>query len=304
LNDRWFWLSTVRRNRLLNTLYKILSVSPMIAIGELRTALRRHHRMTGISVPQRVLAQIIAKLPDCVVEGETVICKSPVRPEDVLSPLELKFYRAFQEHGPILRLDALERILIGSGMNGTSFYIYLGNCPLIVRLRVAVYALVGASIRPGMLNDREFAPLQKNLFAGNGWCKSGEVWLAYKLTYSNLSSGSFGIPASLRDLLQGSYELVSEDGGEFGGTTVRDTFMYGLAKFFTRRGGEPGDYVVLVIDLHRKIVTALLGDDDLVERFERGEDFGKRQLLGTILGDIGDPEVQAVTPDIGQNQGV
>jgi hypothetical protein len=71
--------------------------------------------------------------------------------------------------------------------------------------------------------------------------------------------------------VQGTYTLRSEDGGEFGTATGRETFLYGFSKFFRRRGAEPGEHLVLVVDLQSKTITARIGDAGLVESYERGE---------------------------------
>ena len=173
--------------------------------------------------------------------------------------------------GPVLARDTLERALLGAGVNYASFYAYLSYCPIITRVGTGIYALVGAPISPGLVGDLATRQLPKKAFLASGWCRGGEIWLAYKLTYSNIGSGSFGIPSAVKEMLQGTYTLRSADGSEFGTVTGRDTFLFGLSKFFRRRGAEPGEHLVLVINLQSGTVTARLGDADLVEQYERGE---------------------------------
>src|SRR5439155_7010285 len=43
----WFWIANVPRNSLLTPIRKILAVSPVIDVGELRTGVGRPHRRKG-----------------------------------------------------------------------------------------------------------------------------------------------------------------------------------------------------------------------------------------------------------------
>jgi hypothetical protein len=270
LDDEWFWFVDQSRNRLLYQLAKIFAVAPRIRLGELRTALSRNHQMAGFSPPRRVLGNLVAQLPNCKVEDGLAIATS-LPPSDVLSNLELKFYEVFKHNGDILTRDRLEGELLGAGVNYASFYMYLSYCSIITRVATGIYALVGAPISPGLIDEAAAQRVSRKTFLGSGWCKGGEVWLAYELGYASIASGSFSVPSAIKNLLQGDYALNSEDGGEFGTATVRETFLSGLGKFFRRRGAEPGEHLVLVVNLQAKTVTARIGDASLVEHYERGE---------------------------------
>jgi len=270
LDDEWFWLIS-RPSRLLNQLNKIFAVAPRVRLGELRAALSRDYRTAGFSPPRRVLASLVDQLPNFRVEDDLATAMSPPTPAEVLSDLELRFYEVFVEEGPVLARDTLERALLGAGVNYASFYQYLSYCPIITRVGIGIYALVGAPISPGLVGDLAMRQIPKKTFLGSGWCRGGEIWLAYELTYSNIGSGSFGIPSAIKDLLQGAYALRSEDGGDFGSATGRDTSLYGFGKFFRRRGAEPGERLVFVVNLKSKTITARIGDAALVELYERRE---------------------------------
>lgn len=293
----WFWQKNRPRNRLLNVLRKIFSVCSSISFGELRTALTRHRRMPGFSPPRRVLREIIAQLPGCSVTEDLAICTSRPNPDRELSPLELLFVAAFREHGPVLNRDALEKILLGQGVNRTSFYIYLGYSPIISRLKPGVYALVGAEIPPGVVEEASLKLPRPKILMGSGWRKDGTLWICYRLTHFYLGSGAFIVPYPVRTLLQGSYSIRSEDEAEFGTATVRDNFVYGFAKFFKRRGGEPGDYLVVIFNLHSKTVTALLGNADLFDRLERGEDIPEDDNPESMFSDNADDMVRPMAND-------
>ena len=65
----------------------------------------------------------------------------------------------------------------------------------------------------------------------------------------------------------GEFILKTADGSLFGNLKVRNTSGWSLYSFFVRRGGEPGDYFVLVFDLQKRETTAYIGDADLLNDF-------------------------------------
>jgi hypothetical protein len=75
-----------------------------------------------------------------------------------------------------------------------------------------------------------------------------------------LSSGVVQLPLSFRQQLRGRYVLRTEDGQKIGHLAVSDNATWGLSPLFRRRGGEPGDILLLTFDLRRHEVTAKLGD--------------------------------------------
>jgi hypothetical protein len=54
----WFWIRSLKANRIINRLRKILCVTQMIEIGELRSGIARHHAMNGYAPPRRVLLDL------------------------------------------------------------------------------------------------------------------------------------------------------------------------------------------------------------------------------------------------------
>jgi hypothetical protein len=70
----------------------------------------------------------------------------------------------------------------------------------------------------------------------------------------------------MKSFLYGQFAIESPDGGKFGTITVADTGAWGLGPFFRRRGGEPGDYLLIVFDLGRRVSVMRLGDEFLKDR--------------------------------------
>jgi len=67
-----------------------------------------------------------------------------------------------------------------------------------------------------------------------------------------------------RQQMGGRYVLRTEDGQSIGHLVVSDNATWGLSPLFRRRGGEPGDILLLTFDLQRHEVTARVGDSSVV----------------------------------------
>ena len=88
----WFWLSSVTRNRLLNRINKVLSVSPRINVAELRAGVAREYRMQGFAPPQRVLLELCRQAAGYLVEGNMVSADPPVAWGKALNETEKSWY--------------------------------------------------------------------------------------------------------------------------------------------------------------------------------------------------------------------
>ena len=68
-------------------------------------------------------------------------------------------------------------------------------------------------------------------------------------------TGNCSIPASMRETIEGEFKLKTEDGTEVGRLATKDGRGWGLAPFLRKSGGEPGDTILLTIDLQAKEVV-------------------------------------------------
>jgi hypothetical protein len=75
-----------------------------------------------------------------------------------------------------------------------------------------------------------------------------------------LSNGIVQLPSSFRQHVSGRFALRTEDGLVIGQLVVSDNATWGLGPLFRRRGGEPGDMLLLTFDVQQRQVTAKLGD--------------------------------------------
>jgi hypothetical protein len=251
----WFWSPNAPRNRLVNQLRKIFSVAREVPIAELRSAVSRHHRMGGFAPPKRVLAAIVRQLPGLEMREETAVSFANFSAERTLGRVELAFYRCFIEHGPVMLRQKIEAILLGAGMNITTFQIYLANSSIITHLGPSLYALAGAEVKPSDLTRVLAEKHRGSARLDHGWTREGRPWISYKLNYGILGSGVVTIPTSLQNILEGEYRLSAADASEMGTLRVRGNFVWSLKRFFSWRGAEPEDEIVLIFDVSARATT-------------------------------------------------
>ena len=264
----WFWLTSVPRNRLLNRVNKILSVSPRINVAELRAGVAREYRMQGVVPPQRVLLELCRQAAGYLVEGSTVSADPPVAWWNTLSETEQILLLALETHGPVMRRAELEELCVGLGMKRSTFYVRLGYSPFIAQYARGVYGLRGADVEPGLVESLIAPRRRGRVLKDYGWTTDGRVWLGFQLSEAMIASGTFTVPTAMKSFVSGEFLLKAEDGPPIGTAVVQESWSWGLGPFFTRRGGEPGDHLILVFDLAAREAVVHIGDADLLDQFQ------------------------------------
>ena len=176
-NGEWFTIIGTKRNRLSNVVRKVLSVAPKISVSELRGAIKRVHRLDGFAPPTQVLRAFSSSLSFCEVNEGCVIGTTPLAREDTLGEIEQSLYDVLREHGSVMSLNALRDECLQRGMNANSFYQYITYSPIICRLVREVYALVGAEVPPGMVEEISQSTVRGSVMVGNGWTDDGRIWV-------------------------------------------------------------------------------------------------------------------------------
>jgi hypothetical protein len=268
----WFWLTDVKTNRMRNQIEKILAVAGEITVSELRAGVGRHHRMQGFAPPQRVLLELCRQLSGFSVDGSMVRAHPPLGWRRALQDTEATMVEVLCEHGPVMKRSRLEELCLERGMNRSTFYVYLGYSPVIAHYARGVYGLRGSHLPPGLVDSLAPARRQGRVLVDYGWAKDGRVWLGYRLSTAMLSSGVLGAPAEFRDFLEGEFALRDHDGTNVGTLVFKSTSgAWGLGRFFRRRGGEPGDYLLIECDLSSRQATVSIGDASLFERMNSAD---------------------------------
>jgi hypothetical protein len=262
----WFWLTTVTRNRVVNQIRKMLSAYPTIPMAELRHGVSRPHRMQGFAPPSRVLVEICRRLPECVAE-DGVVRRSDVLEEDEdLSPTEIVFARGLRALGGIGHRVDIEEICLGAGVSRPMIWRVLSYAAWIAKYAVGVYGFRGLDVKPEVVASLIRKSERSRTDRDYGWTRDGGIWLALELSKSVVDTGVFSVPAGMRPHLIGDFDMTDDSGVAIGRVRITDGGCWGLSPLFSRRGGEPGDVLLLVFDLARKLVTARLGGRDLLDQ--------------------------------------
>lgn len=258
LGKGWFWLRDLPRNHLLTIVRKVLAVAPRIHVSEMRAAIANDPRGMGFAPPKQVVLSFCQTAAGCDVEDEVVIARQRQDPSQVLSDTEQIILNVFRAHGPLLSRIALEEHCFQRGVKRSTLSLYAGRLAIIARYAPRVYGLRGAAFSP---DDLDRASLRRQArYSDHGWTERAEPWAAVELAASALSNGVVQLPPSFRQQMSGRYALRTEDGLMVGHLVVSDHATWGLGPLFRRRGGEPGDILLLTFDLRQREVTARLGD--------------------------------------------
>ncbi len=259
----WFWIATVGKNRVLNMIAKALSVANTLEIGELRYAVARHRRMLGMCPPRRVLLELCKRLDWIVVVGTSVAARPLLAPGQVLGEYEHVMVEVLIEKGPLLDRPSFESQCAARGVGRVTFYSYLQYSPAIRQYGKGVYGLAGADVSPGIVDS--LAPKRRNssVLRDFGHAPDGSVWMLYRLSRGMVNSGMFYVPSSMREFVQGEFELRS-DSNLIGKLTIKENAGWGLGPVFKRRGGEEGDYLRLKLGHQDRSASISIGDSTLL----------------------------------------
>lgn len=256
----WFWFNDSRRNPLRTRIRKVLAVADTITIGELRLAVSRPYRARGFSPTRRVLREACSQMRGCTVQGDLVTAVEPSMFLPALTSTERILVRALRESGGLLDRPRLEEICREAGMNRSTFYVYIGYSPVVISYARGVYGLPGTPVPPGTIAALQPRRRTNRVLADFGWTADGNVWLEYRLSPAMLANGSFAVPSSMSERLEGDYSLLTPSAACSGEIRCRGSRAWGIGKFLQRRGAEAGDVVTLVFDLRARTVTVFFGE--------------------------------------------
>ncbi|MBI3493001.1 MAG: hypothetical protein HY047_14660 [Acidobacteria bacterium] len=268
----WFWLTSVTRNRVVNQIRKILSAVPAVPIGELRHGVSRPHRMQGVAPPKRVLTEICRRLPECVLDRDVVRRSEALAQDEDLSPTEAVFASVLRKFGGIAQRPALEEACLAAGVGRPMVWRILSYAPWMSKYATGVYGFRGLDVGPEAVAPLIRRAERPRTNKDYGWTKDGKIWLALELSAGIVNSGVFNVPAGLRPHVLGDFEMRDESGLPIGRIRITQNGCWGLLRLFSRRGGEPGDVLLLVFDPATKQVEARLGGKDLFDQAGQNDD--------------------------------
>ncbi len=179
-----------------------------------------------------------------------------------------------EEHGPIMQRSKFEELCVELDINRMTFFAYLKYSPVITKYAIGVYGLRGVQVPPGIVESLkpDFSRPRGCVLIDYGWALEGKVWLGHKISESMIKSGVIVVPGAMKRFIAGEFTLKTEDGLQVGRLVVKDSSAWSLGPFFRRRGGEVGDYLVLLLDLKARVTTIYIGDEGLLDEFRSDEE--------------------------------
>jgi hypothetical protein len=266
----WFWLTSIPdgRNRLVNHIRKILSVAEAVSVGELRTGVSRHHRSGGIAPPRRVLLEVCRQLPWCQVMDGMISAEPTLDWKEVLGDVEQILVSTLLENAGVMSRENFEAACTQAGVARSTFYVYLGYSPIIVRHARGVYGLQGASVEPGLVDSLRPKPRGRGVLQDYGWSSSQQVWIAYRVSAAMTMNGMVSIPSALSEYLEGEYIATAADDSITGRFVCQGNSGWGLRPVLDQLGAEADDILLLTVDAANKRATVRIGDESMLENFQ------------------------------------
>lgn len=262
-DKRWLWLTGIPdgRNRLLNNIRKVLSVSGEIDATDLRRAVRRDWRMGGYAPPARTLLAFADALPELEHSGSVIKSVQPYSREQYLSNTEYIIVEVILEHGGVMRFDNLREVALDYGVGDAAFKQRMSQSPVIRKYGPCIYGLSGVDVSADAL-DALTIPAQRNrVLQDCGWTDDGRLWVAYQLSANTVQAAVLAVPAVVRDFIVGEHRLEDPTGRPSGTLVVKEQAAWGIRRFLRKSGAEPGDTLLLVFGLDAHVCQCYLGDE-------------------------------------------
>ena len=141
--NKWFWLKSIKKNRVIRRIDKILSVAPRVLVSEIYSAVYNDYYMRGHRIPKPVLLRLLQELPSCRLNGRYLELKANIEVARSLSAAEIVTRDLLHSHGGILDLNRLRDLCFASGISRSNFWRILSRSSVICRHSRGVYGLVG-----------------------------------------------------------------------------------------------------------------------------------------------------------------
>jgi hypothetical protein len=283
-NADWWWrpiAASRGRNRLVNTIVKVMAACRSIQLGELREASRRHVRSNHIALPTRALRAICASLPFLAVRDNVIeALPDKFNWDSALNQSDQLLLEIFNR-GVVLDSYTVSEEGLALGINENSLSIYKTYSPLLWKPVAGHYSVVGSDIPTGLIDELERKkerPGRPTL--GFGWTADHKLLFARNITDGVWLSGIVNLPAAVQEFVVGEYRLFGLGKHELGDIHMRDGSVFGIKPFLRMFGGDPGDVLVLLFDLKEKRCESWLGGRELSEIIKLGPDATSEYLSG------------------------
>lgn len=262
LDRQWFWDTTVPfgRNRLENTLRKILSVTPRVRLVDVMEALDRIHRQGRLPrLPDvAAVAKFLDAHPSFKTDDDCVASVSPFDPAAELAETERIFVEILSAvPGGVLDREALRRACTERGMNGATFGQYTSFSPILVQPARNLWAMRGREVDSSALERLSGRRRRRRRHAEATRTSDGRLLVGWTITSTEVSV--FAIPAAERYGFVGrDYDAIDALTGSDAGTIRVDEggTSWGYGRYLRAQNVAAGDRIVASFD-PRKLTAHL-----------------------------------------------
>ena len=260
----WFCIRSISKHGLPKAVEKILAVAGEITVADLRTAVGRNRRMWKVPPPEKVLLEFCRQTPGVRVHRDRIIADPPRNWKKAVTGVEASLVAILKKHGPIMERGVLEDLCVQSGMNRFSFHAFIACSPVIAQYGHSVYGLLGADVPARTVEAliakrrRERAPTR--VLDGFGRTDDGKVWLSYRLSKAASTYAVITVPAALKNVVSGKFQLVTPDGRQVGTLAAKDGRAWGLGAFLRQHGARTDDCLLITLELKSRRAVITVGE--------------------------------------------
>jgi hypothetical protein len=270
----WFRMLPIAKHGLPKAIDKILAVAGEVTVSQMRQAMSRNRRLWKDPPPAKVLLEFCRQTDGVRIEGDRIIADPPRDWRKSLTGVEARLVAVLKRHGPVMERGAMEDLCVAGGMNRFSFHAFVSWSPVIVQLGHSVYGLLGAEVSPQQVDELMVARRAKRLahrvLDSHGCTEDGKVWLSYRLSKAASTYAVITVPAALKKVVRGRFDLTSSEGKKIGTLATKDGRAWGLGAFLRERGARIGDHIVLTLDLESRTATVSMGGESGEKRVDSG----------------------------------
>jgi hypothetical protein len=255
----WFTIQGIAKHGMPKAIDKVLAVAGDVTATKMHEALSRNRRLWKEPLPEKVLLEYCRLMPNVRIEGNRIRCDPPRNWKKVLTGVEAKLIGVLKKHGPLMDRGAMEDLCVAAGMNRFSFHAFVSWSPVIEQFGHSLYGPLGASVTKeqvdNMLAQRRANRASQRVLHDHGIAEDGKVWLRYRLSKAASTYAVITIPAALKKIVRGRFQLLALDGRNIGTLAAKDGRAWGLGAYLRQCGAKFGDQVALTIDLPNRIAT-------------------------------------------------
>lgn len=280
MNGDWFMFLDIPRgrDRLENTLAKMLSVAAPQSLSSLREGARRSFRGRNLSStqvtplivpPLEILHHYVAGSSSYQLTAGGVTSARPLNYREELGEYELVLVEVLRSSpAGVLDRRSLAAGCLERGMNENTFNVYTSYSSVLEHIGTGLWKLRGTEVSPEAVEAVRIAnslrPKERRVL-GHEWTKDGKLLLAFRVSDRAGDSSVFGCPAPVRRFLDGNeYECqVVASASSCGKLGVTDQgLIYGCKTFIQRYGLDSNDVILAEFDINQNIVQLSIGYED------------------------------------------